>query len=84
MHTTIRPIGNSRGITIPKAILELCEFDEKVVLSVEEGKLIVSADKRKNREGWEEQLAAAYDPNDELHDDPLLDDFDGEWTWEEE
>lgn len=34
-------IGNSRGLRIPKALLEACGIRDAVELSVEEGRLIV-------------------------------------------
>ncbi|MDE3060748.1 MAG: AbrB/MazE/SpoVT family DNA-binding domain-containing protein [Pseudomonadota bacterium] len=83
MKTEIIRIGNSRGIRIPKAILEECGFNGTVNLEVKNGKLIVSKG-RKPREGWEEATRKAIEkhgmpeliwPND------MQDEFDKDWTW---
>jgi virulence-associated protein VagC len=41
MLTKIVPIGNSRGIRIPKAMLETCGFGEEVELQAKNGALIL-------------------------------------------
>jgi antitoxin component of MazEF toxin-antitoxin module len=46
-------MGNSRGVRIPKALIELCDLGEEVEVEVSEGQLIF----RKaggNRLGWAE------------------------------
>ena len=42
MKTELVRIGNSRGIRIPKPIIEQCGFGERVELRVENHRLIVS------------------------------------------
>ncbi len=76
-------IGNSRGIRIPKPILEQCGFDEAVELKVENDHLII-APARQLRQGWEE---AFRDAGPSTQDELLLDTlspnkFDQEdWRW---
>jgi len=41
MKTTIIPIGNSKGIRIPKAVLEQCNFSKDVSLEVKGDCLII-------------------------------------------
>ena len=78
MHIDIVAIGNSKGIRIPKAVLEQCGFGENADLSIEDGKIILSPIK-KSRAGWAETFKEA--------DDALLmgdfpNEFDkNEWTW---
>ena len=57
MRTELVRIGNSRGIRIPKPIIEQCGFAEKVDLRVENHRLIVSP-QRAPRQGWEETFRA--------------------------
>lgn len=64
-------IGNSKGIRIPKAILEQCEIDKAVELEVEGGAILLKPHISKPRDGWEDafrRMAAAGD------DKPLIDD----------
>jgi antitoxin MazE len=76
-------IGNSRGIRIPKPIIEQCGLGETVELRVEKDRLII-APARGPRKGWKEAFAAA---GSSRHDPFLLDalgrnQFDEEeWTW---
>ena len=84
MATTTRivRIGNSRGIRIPKALLEQAELPEQVELRAEPGRLVVTP-ARSPRDGWAEaarQMHAAGD--DRLLDPPQSSTFDDqEWEW---
>ena len=53
--TRLISVGNSRGIRIPKLLLDQLKFGEEVELSVEQDRLIVRAIGRP-RDGWEEQF----------------------------
>ena len=75
-------IGNSRGIRLPKALLEHTQLPDDVELHAENGRLIVRA-ARAPRAGW-------ADAAKEMHirgDDQLLDATtashfdDKEWRW---
>jgi antitoxin MazE len=64
MKARLVPIGNSRGVRIPKAILEQCEMPDEVELSVEGRQIILRPAERRPREGWREaaeRMAAAGD-----------------------
>lgn len=84
MPTTTRivRIGNSRGIRIPKALLDQAGLTEEVELQAEPGRLVVRAT-RTPRDGWENAaraMRAAGD--DELLDPPHGNAFDErEWEW---
>jgi antitoxin MazE len=58
MKTELIRIGNSRGIRIPKPLIEQCGFGDEVDLRVENECLIISPE-RLPRRGWEEQFHAA-------------------------
>jgi antitoxin MazE len=74
-------IGNSRGIRIPKPVIEQCGFGETVELRVEDHRIVISPD-HAPRQGWEEAFrAAASTEKDELLLD-IRNQFDGEeWRW---
>ncbi len=83
MKAQLIRIGNSRGIRIPKPIIEQCRLGDRVELRVEDDRLVISSH-RKPRQGWEEALRrAGPPPEDELLLESVLDDdFDREdWTW---
>ncbi len=75
-------VGNSRGIRIPKPLIEQCGFGDSVELRIENNHLVIAASRRP-REGWEEAFRAA---GSSLSDEMLLDgapsQFDREeWRW---
>jgi antitoxin MazE len=80
MKTEIVPIGNSRGVRIPKALLAETGLKETVEITVRpEGLLISPA--RKPRAGWSERFAAAG-PAPLLIPDGISNDWDAsEWDW---
>lgn len=61
-------IGNSRGIRLPKAVLEECQLGEVVDLAVEHGVLVVRPIAAP-RAGWEDAFMAMA----QAGDDALLD-----------
>jgi antitoxin MazE len=83
MRTEIVRIGNSRGIRIPKPLIEQCGFGDQVELRVQEGCLVISVGRR-IRDGWEAAFLAA---GSSLLDERLLEsatenEFDRrEWRW---
>ena len=82
MKTTIVRIGNSRGIRIPKALLEQCHLQDEV--EVRDDHLAVRP-ATKPRSGW----ADAFRRMHEQGDDSLLDEESSspirwektEWEW---
>ena len=58
MRLALVSVGNSRGIRIPKAILEQCGFREAVELRVEADRLVITP-QRRPRQGWDEAFRAA-------------------------
>ena len=82
MKVELIRVGNSRGIRIPKPIIEQCGFENTVELRVEYDHL-VSAPARLPRQGWEDAfLAAGSSAHDELLLDTPSSQFDREeWRW---
>jgi antitoxin MazE len=66
--TRIVRIGNSRGIRVPKLLLDQADLPDEVELRAEPGRLVVSGAKRP-REGW----ATAARTMRARGDDALLD-----------
>jgi antitoxin MazE len=75
-------IGNSRGIRIPRALLEAAELPEEIELHAEPGRLVVQA-VRSRRSGWAAAAARMRARNaDRLLDQPTVTTFDRtEWEW---
>ena len=86
MQTSLRKMGNSTGMILPKAILDQLGLASgaKVDLRVEDGKVIAEPVKRKVREGWEEaakSIGAEGMTGEEREWLDMPSDFDGEWEW---
>jgi antitoxin MazE len=58
MRTKLVRIGHSRGIRIPKPIIEQCGLGSTVELRVENGCLVIGPG-HVPRQGWEETFRAA-------------------------
>lgn len=82
MKTELVRIGNSRGIRIPKPLIEQCGFGDQVDLRVDNECLIISPG-RVPRAGWEEEFRAAGPAAEgELLLGTGANEFDGkEWRW---
>lgn len=80
--TRIVQIGNSKGIRVPKALLEQAQLPDEIELQAEHGRLIVRA-AQGPRAGWADAAKAMH----ALGDDQLLDATtsskfdDKEWRW---
>ena len=75
-------IGNSRGLRIPKALLDEASLTNEVELRAEPGKLTVRA-VRTPRAGWADVARDARAAGDDrLLDPPFRNDFDeNDWRW---
>lgn len=81
MRAPLVRIGNSKGLRIPKPILEQCGFGSEVELRVEPGRLVVLPAESHPREGWEEAFAQAV-AEPPLLPEPMRSRFDEEeWAW---
>jgi len=80
--TRIVRIGNSRGIRVPKILLDQAQLPDEVELHAELGRLIVQG-VRRPRTGWAEAARAmAGARHDGLLDAPSPTRFDREkWEW---
>jgi len=75
-------IGNSKGIRVPKILLDQAQLPEEVELHAEPGRLVVRA-ARRPRAGWAEAARAMHRrAEDQLLDEPTPTRFDSEgWEW---
>jgi antitoxin MazE len=78
-------IGNSRGVRIPKALLEEAGLSGEVDMTVRDGALVIAAAGRP-REGWDEafhDMALRGDDAPLDAETPATSSFDEEsWEWE--
>jgi antitoxin MazE len=82
VRSKVVKIGNSRGIRIPRAMLEQAGLAGDVEMAVEGNKLIIHPI-RHSRQGWEAQFATmAEHGDDRLFDQtPATHWEEDEWTW---
>lgn len=72
-------IGNSKGIRIPKAILEQYNISDTIELILEKGRIILKP-KSTPRKGWEKSFKLMHENRD---DNLLIDDIFEDETFEE-
>jgi antitoxin MazE len=82
MKVNIVSIGNSKGIRIPKSIIEQCNFNKEAKLEVENNKLVIKPIKKKIREGWNKAFKLMHERKEDalLLDDSLEIDMKN-WEW---
>ena len=83
MKARIIQIGNSRGIRIPKAVLEQAHLSEEVQIEAEPDRIVISST-HFPREGWDETFRLMAERGDDrlLEEPPPLTSFDEvEWQW---
>jgi len=84
MKTSIVRIGNSRGIRLPRSVLDQCHLQDQVELEIKGNTLIVRS-AHKPRSGWESAFAGMADQADDKlldRDTDLVTEWDrSEWRW---
>jgi antitoxin MazE len=85
MRTKVVKIGNSRGIRIPKSLIDESGLKNEVELEISDGQIIVKP-VSKNRESWNEEFKKmAKNKDDVLLDNESLIDLskwdNEEWEW---
>lgn len=82
MKAKLVQIGNSRGVRLPKPIIEQANLGEEIDIQVKEGAVIISST-RQVRKGWAEAARLRHGrADDTLLDEPVATRFDqGEWEW---
>jgi antitoxin MazE len=82
VRSKVIKIGNSRGIRIPRAMLEQAGLTDEVEMKIEGNKLIIAA-ARHPRHGWEAHFADMAEQGDDrlLDETPPTQWDEEEWTW---
>jgi antitoxin MazE len=83
MQLSLSKIGNSKGLRIPKVVLQQTGITDIVNLVVEDNKLIISPVKE-TRKGWEEAFIKMHEQEDDflLEDDAIANLWDDEeWKY---
>ena len=82
LQVAIRAIGNSKGVVIPKIILEQSGIGEIVEMSVDGEKIILSKPKNSVRERWAQDAESlAKSGEDKLVLGDFANEEDGDWVW---
>ena len=87
MLTSVRQIGNSRGVLIPAAFLASCQIEDQVDMELQDGQIVIKPVKSKLRVGWFEPasqtatavLAKERAEAQDWSDVSIAD--DSEWVW---
>ncbi len=82
MLVSVIPIGNSRGIRIPKNILQQLHIEDSVELEIHKEELLIKPIHKTTREGWTDAFVQmASNNDDELIISDSLDLEDSSWEW---
>ncbi|MEO8596555.1 MAG: AbrB/MazE/SpoVT family DNA-binding domain-containing protein [Candidatus Solibacter sp.] len=82
MRVELVRIGNSRGIRLPKPVIEQCGLGDAAELHVEQGRIVITPE-HTPRQGWRAAFAAAGPPRNqpELLPVPPNEFDEQEWAW---
>lgn len=82
MKTRLIRIGNSRGVRLPKPLIEEAGLTEEVDLRTRDGTIII-ARARRTRAGWAEAARLIHERSeDRMEEPPTSTRFDEEeWEW---
>lgn len=78
MRTTLRKIGNSRGVLIPALLLEECGISGEIELHREDGRIVIEPVKPA-RQGWFDRYDERQDTDAWQGLSPDADSDDWEW-----
>ena len=82
MKTHIVPIGNSKGVRIPRPLLDLCHITHAVTLSVKGDAIVIRPIKHQPRTGWESAFKQMHSMGeDQLVLPPDIDAVPESWEW---
>lgn len=82
MKASVVPIGNSKGIRIPKTILEQCKIKDEVVIEVEDETILIKPVRHRPRKNWGKAFQKMHGQNeDDLIVDDMLDVETLDWKW---
>ena len=82
MKVSVVPIGNSKGIRIPKAILQQCHIEEYVDIEVKNEHIVIKSSHEKIRKNWKQAFKKMHENNEDnllINNIPDME-IEG-WTW---
>ena len=82
LPVTVRRVGNSLGVVIPKPVLAQVGLSERAELTVERGAIVLRKPRRAARSGWAEAAQAiATRGEDKLLMEEFVNAADSELEW---
>ena len=85
MTQSIRKIGNSQGIILPRPLLQQAGISNEVTVEVIDGAIVLKAATPHPRAGWDEQFRKAEEaghvPEADLFGGMATEFDTAEWTW---
>jgi antitoxin MazE len=83
MQSTIRNIGNSKGVILPQNFLKQCFIENEITIEVKNNTIVISPAEDNKRKGWAEAFKEmAKNGDDELIvPDVFEDEGSNDWTW---
>jgi len=82
MRTKVIKIGNSRGIRIPKSIIEQSGLNDEVELEVRNDQIIIKSISINRRENWDKPFKKITQNKDDILLDP--DTLTEQTTWDKD
>jgi antitoxin MazE len=82
MLVSIVRIGNSRGVRLPKAILDQLKISEKVDLEVEDQQIVLKPIQSKPRTGWSNAFKRMAEMKEDtlfIQENSITEGFEWEW-----
>ncbi len=81
MKTKLIPIGNSRGVRLPKLLIEEARLEDEVDITVRGTSIVISACTAP-RQGWAEAAMKLHaEGGDSILIDQAQNEFDKDWDW---
>ena len=82
MIVPVIKVGNSRGIRLPKGVLQKLQFKDNVEMVISNDELVIKNVIKKTRQGWNEAFAKmSKEKADTLLLPDDIDDNSFEWVW---
>ena len=82
MEVSVIPIGNSRGIRIPKSILKQLNIADKVEMEIHNKEILIRPVNKIPRTGWSDKFGEMQkNDDDKLLIDNIIEQEDFQWEW---
>jgi antitoxin MazE len=82
MVQTIRKIGNSSGVIIPKSMLQSCGISEEVEMEIIGEAIVLKSVKNHPRDGWENAFKQENKNTEKDMFEGMKNNFDdSDWNW---